>query len=61
MVKSNPRLEQALSSRMVKRGQPSRPSSNAYLTNKTKPYAVDGSSLPEVDFDIGMVKHVLVY
>ena len=33
--------------------QPSRPDPNAYLNSKTKPYWVNGTALPEVDFDIG--------
>lgn len=53
MAKNNPRMDQAMSSRLSKRDQPSRPSSNAYLNNKTQPYWVNGSALPEVDFDIG--------
>jgi hypothetical protein len=30
--------------------QPSLPNFNAYLNNKTQPYAVNGSALPEVKF-----------
>ena len=33
--------------------QPSRPSTNAYLNNRTQPFWVNGSALPEVKFDIG--------
>lgn len=33
--------------------QPSRPVPNDYLNNKTQPYWVNGSALPEVDFNIG--------
>lgn len=33
--------------------QPSRDNPNAYLNDKTKPYWVNGSALPEIDFDIG--------
>lgn len=33
--------------------QPSRPVPNHYLNHKTKPYWVNGSALPEVDFNIG--------
>jgi hypothetical protein len=55
MAKGRPRIDRALeSSRLNKRGQPSRPVPNAYLNKKTKPYWVDGSALPEVGvlFDI---------
>lgn len=48
MAKTNKRLDKALDSRLVRRSQPSRPVPNAYLNNKTKPYWVDGSALPEV-------------
>lgn len=33
--------------------QPSRDNPNAYLNDKTKPYWVNGSALPEIDFNIG--------
>lgn len=43
-----------LHQRHVKRDeQPSRPSSDAFLNDKTRPYCVNGSALPEVKFDIG--------
>ena len=49
MARGRPRIDSALdSSRLNKRGQPSRPVPNAYLNQKTKPYWVDGSALPEV-------------
>lgn len=43
-------LERSLQKRQQ---QPSRPATHNYLTKKTKPFAVNGSALPEVDFDIG--------
>lgn len=38
---------------MIDQGQPSRPVTTHYLTEKTKKYLVDGSKLPDVDFNIG--------
>lgn len=48
MARRSPRIDNALDSRIMKRGQPSRPVPNTYLNNKTKPYWVDGAALPEV-------------
>lgn len=45
-------LEKSLEKRHHKH-HPSRPSHDHYLNQKTKPYWVNGSALPEVDFDIG--------
>ncbi|KAF2164746.1 hypothetical protein M409DRAFT_67836 [Zasmidium cellare ATCC 36951] len=44
-------MERSLRKRQLH--QPSRPSPNHYLNKKTKPYWVNGSALPEVDFNIG--------
>lgn len=38
---------------LKRQAQPSRDVPNAYLNNKTQPYWVNGSALPEVDFNIG--------
>ncbi|CAK3881307.1 alpha beta-hydrolase [Lecanosticta acicola] len=43
-------VDAALSKRAT---QPSRPNPNAYLNSKTRPYMVNGSSLPDINFDIG--------
>lgn len=43
-----------MDTKLAKRAsQPSRPVPNTYLNNKTQPYWVNGSALPEVDFNIG--------
>lgn len=53
MARGRPGIDRLLDSRQMRNNQPSRPVPNAYLNKKTKPYWVDGSALPDVDFNIG--------